>query len=282
MLIQATLKPGLASIPSSERPSVDGSFKEVTKAEFALWTGLLALLLLAIFGPAVFQPGNYHHFADQGRWLGIAHANDVLSNLPFACAGLYGFWTLNRAENLPHDSHPKDRAKVLCATVFFLGLLATSVGSSWYHFAPDNTGLAVDRLTMAFAFAGLLGLATTERISAGSGVAITALIILAGPLSLWYWTVSENLLPWAVVQFGGLGLLIALSFMKPEGRTLSLAWVVAIYALAKLFEHFDHQVFELTAQVISGHTLKHLFASLVIFPVISALAPSAQSAQSRT
>jgi hypothetical protein len=46
---------------------------------------------------------------------------------------------------------------------------------------------------------------------------------------------------------------------------------VLAYALAKLFEIGDHAIWHLTDQTLSGHTLKHLVASLAAVPVIVAL-----------
>jgi hypothetical protein len=105
-------------------------------------TGLLVALLLAIatacFGPSVSQFEHYHAFADQRHLLGLPCALDVLSNLPFA--------------------------------LFFAGLVLTALCSAWYHLRPDDAGLAIDRLGMVSAFAGLLGLAAADRISARAGL----------------------------------------------------------------------------------------------------------------
>jgi hypothetical protein len=43
--------------------------------------------------------------------------------------------------------------------------------------------------------------------------------------------------------------------------------VFAGYALAKDFEHFDREIFELTG-VVSGHTLKHVAAGVAGLPVV--------------
>jgi hypothetical protein len=37
--------------------------------------------------------------------------------------------------------------------------------------------------------------------------------------------------------------------------------LVLFYGLAKLFELFDHQVYQALGGVVSGHALKHLFAA---------------------
>ena len=50
-----------------------------------------------------------------------------------------------------------------------------------------------------------------------------------------------------------------------------LAWVVAWYALSKVLEHFDREVFELLGHTVSGHTLKHLAAALATLVVLRML-----------
>jgi hypothetical protein len=52
---------------------------------------------------------------------------------------------------------------------------------------------------------------------------------------------------------------------------VSLYAVVAWYALAKVFESNDHAIFEATGHWVSGHTLKHLTASLAALPIIFAI-----------
>ena len=64
--------------------------------ERALLVGVAALALLAWLLPAAGLPADYHHFADQRSWLGVPHAADVLSNLPFALMGVWGWWQWRR------------------------------------------------------------------------------------------------------------------------------------------------------------------------------------------
>ena len=59
----------------------------------AVW--LMALIAavvaaIAVLFPPIPQPYWYHMFADQRRFLGIPHFNNVISNVPFAAVGLWG------------------------------------------------------------------------------------------------------------------------------------------------------------------------------------------------
>jgi len=188
--------------------------------------------------------------------------------LPFAVAGLWGLvrvWQASLQRGL--DAHGQ------LAAVFFGGLLVTAAGSGYYHWQPDNDGLAWDRLGMVVAFAGLLGMAVADRISLRAGVVTVAATLLAGPVAVLVWYQSGNLLPWVVLQGGGMLLVLALALRKPVagGWGLPLLAVVALYTLAKLLELGDHAVFAWTSGVVSGHSLKHVAAALAAWPVIAVM-----------
>jgi len=133
----------------------------LTTREASLAAAVAALGLLALFGPALEQPTHYQAFADPRTFAGIPRALDVLSNLAFALWGLIGLWQLGR---LPENTIPA--AQSLGARMFFRGLIATAIGSAWYHWQPGDAGLVVDRLCMVWAFAGL-ALATVVALAAG-------------------------------------------------------------------------------------------------------------------
>lgn len=237
--------------------------------------GLLLLMLVgALVGPALAQPSHYHEFADQRSWGMLPHAMDVLSNLPFALWGVAGLWALLRAMRVQAVSG----AAAGLAALFFGGLMVTAMVSSAYHFQPGDAGLAWDRGGMVFAFAGLLGLAALRAVSARAGVALALAVLALGPLSVYSWSLSGNVLPWAVLQLGGMLLVVWFAWLPPvrSGRAwpvLPVRWmvVIAIYALAKLLELGDHAVYEWTGHLVSGHSLKHVVASFAAWPVVSAL-----------
>jgi hypothetical protein len=209
-----------------------------------------------------------HQFADLRHWMGIPNAMDVLSNLGFALMGLCGGWALMRPGAAPLAAGHR----CACALVFF-GLVLTSLGSSWYHLWPDDARLFWDRLGMLVVFAGMLGLIAAEKIKPQSGLLVSVLSLAAGVLALFVWQSTSDVLPWAVFQFGGLGLLVLLATRQAHEQALRVKFlgVVLAYALAKLFEIGDHAIWHLTDQTLSGHTLKHLVASLAAVPVIVAL-----------
>ena len=256
----------------------------MSRRESWLLLALAVALLVACFGPAVAQHPYYHAFADQRAGWGVPFAMDVLSNLPFAVAGVWGLVVLQR---MPARAMPSTRPGMTpgntqdlqrpLAALFFMGLLVTAVCSSFYHWQPDNAGLAIDRLGMVVAFAGLLGLAAADRVSGRAGLAMAATVLALGPLAVRVWATSGNLLPWAVLQGGGMLLIVLLAFCGPTRKPIAGAWgiplaaVIALYALAKGLELADHQVFEITCGLVSGHSLKHAVAALAALPVIAVM-----------
>lgn len=254
---------------------------------FGRWaTALLLLWLLALTaGPALFEAlglalnahghahlhAHGHPFVDARTLLGLPNAMDVLTNAPLALAGLWGLLAL-RGRTLPGATQQ-------AAQVFFAGLVATGFGSAGYHWAPDATGLVWDRLGMAVTFAGALALAVAERVGqAPSRQALRVLLPLA-VLSAILPASNGNVLPWAVVQFGGMALIVWLALRKPVAAAIGirLGALIGLYALAKALELGDTAVFHATAGSISGHSLKHLVAALAAWPVIAALKPRRQA-----
>jgi len=269
--------PPLSRLPQQVRPVRPEALRERV-----LLLVVLLLALLALTGPVVLQSANYHDFADQYAWGAMPHAMDVLSNLPFSLWGLAGAGALVHALHL----RKLDKTAAGLGALFFFGLLVTTVVSAMYHWQPDNAGLVWDRTGMVLAFAGLLGLAVWQRIGDRAAWALAAIVLVLGPVSVQVWAVSGNLLPWAVLQFGGMALIAGLACLPSlpleTGRIhrgLSIRWplVIALYALAKMLELGDHLVFEWTGHLVSGHSLKHIVASCAAWPVVAALKEAAKS-----
>ena len=244
----------------------------LNRLETRLLLALAIALLATWLGPFVAQHAHYHAFADQRAAWGLPHAMDVLSNLPFAIAGVWGLLTLQRSAGVP-DAQPQLAMHRPLSALFFVGLIITSMCSSFYHWQPDAAGLAIDRMGMVVAFAGLLGLAGADRVSTRAGTWIAFAVMALGPLAVVSWMNTGNLLAWAILQGGGMVLILLLAFCKPVAGAwgIPLGAVIAAYALAKGFELGDHAVFEWTQGLVSGHSLKHMVAALAAWPVIATM-----------
>ena len=149
---------------------------------FTLLTVAAAFLL-----PAMPQPPDYHDFADQRGALGIDNFLDVVSNVAFLIAGIAGLFVVlsGRARfEFPSERWPY--------AVFFLGILLTSAGSSYYHLDPNNETLFWDRLPMTIAFMSLISAQIGDRIGIRAGPALLLPLLLVGMGSVVYWILTER------------------------------------------------------------------------------------------
>lgn len=234
----------------------------------------VVVILAAALAPRVAQPQSYHQFADLRAWLGIPNFLDVASNLPFAAIGIWGLgfvWSergrrqfLDQRERWPY-------------AVGFFGLFLTAFGSSYYHLAPDNWRLVWDRLPMTLVFMSLVAAMIAERIRVMTGLWQLPVLTAIGAASVWQWYASElrgegDLRMYAALQVYALVILLVALLLPPRyTRSLDLIWVVGFYALAKILETWDRQVFALTGRTVSGHTLKHLAAAMAGYWVLRML-----------
>jgi hypothetical protein len=211
---------------------------------------LAGLLLL----PPIPQDQTYHQFADERVFFAIPNFWNVVSNLPFLAIGLAG---LRRFRD--------DWATV----VFFLGVFLTGIGSSYYHWDPNDGTLFWDRLPMTLSFAAILSLVVSERVGARGGAILLwpALAIGVFSLLLWRWTDDLRLYFW-VQFFPGVAVLV-LFWLYPPKYTGTHYWIAAgaLYALAKIFEFTDQPIYSV-GNVLSGHTLKHLAAAAACFAIL--------------
>jgi hypothetical protein len=213
-------------------------------------TSLAGLLLL----PPIPQDQGYHNFADQHTLLGVPNFWNVVSNIPFIAIGAVG---LQQSRRTP------------TSILVFVGILLTGFGSSYYHLDPSDRTLFWDRLPMAISFMAILATAIEERVDARAGAILLWPLIAIGVFSLllWRWTGDLRLYVW--VQFFPCLALPLIFLLFPPKYTGTFYWLIAaaLYALAKLFEFCDSEIYS-TGSILSGHTLKHLAAAAACFAVL--------------
>ncbi len=213
----------------------------------------------SLFVPRIPQDPTYHQFADNRTLLGILNFWNVVTNIPFVLVGIFGLARLSRVVAL------RSGYLIVC-----VGIVLVAVGSSYYHYAPSTKSLVWDRLPMTIVFMVLFSAIIEDRVSSRAGKIFLWPLIVVGASSVGYWHLSElqgngDLRPYGLVQFLPLVLipLILVLFPSRGLRTSFLWWTLVIYALSKIAEHFDLGIFETTG-MISGHSIKHLLASLAI------------------
>jgi Ceramidase len=220
----------------------------------SLLLGVLFLPLIALVTAAqpIAQDPAYHGFADQRTVFGVPNGLNVLSNLPFLLVGLASLRTALRTVG----------ARNSWAT-HFAGTAAVCLGSAYFHWEPNNATLVWDRIPMTVAFMGLFIALLSEHIERNIEAVLLAPALVIGVGSVLWWAYSGDLRLYVWVQFGPLlAIPVLIVFFKgPYSHRYCLLYGLGFYVAAKLAEMWDRQIFEMTGQWLSGHSLKHVLAA---------------------
>ena len=247
-------------------------------------TTLLSLVTLVIviaiaLLDAIPQDPNYHVFADQRGFGGFPNVLNVMSNLPFLVFGFLGWRAVQRNNSMvTAETRP-------AWLIFFFGIALTAFGSSYFHWQPNNESLVWDRLPMTIGFMSLVSIIISEYFSPllGKKLLIPLLVVGIGSVAFWAYTESigvGDLRPYAIVQFLPI-LLIPMIIFLYQGRSdlgRYVWWMIAFYVLAKVLEYYDSELYS-AGHILSGHSLKHLAASLAPASVVYGLMQDRNSAE---
>ena len=216
--------------------------------------GTAALSLAGLFFlPPIGQDQSYHQFADQRLLFATPNFWNVVSNIPFVLIGAAGL-RLRASTSI---------------RVIFLGIFLTGLGSAYYHWNPSDTTLFWDRLPITLAFMSILANAVEERVDAKVGAILLWPLLAFGVASLLIWRATGDLRLYGWVQFFPILVLPLMFWLFPPKYTGTANWLIAatLYGVAKVFEFLDGQIMS-AGHVLSGHTLKHLFAAAACFVIL--------------
>lgn len=251
--------------------------------KYLILSALLAIgAIVTASVPPIPQDPTFHLFADTRGCFGIPNFGDVVTNLGFAAVGILGLWGVTGEKGRRTFDKPSDAWPYIA---FFIGVTLVSIGSAYYHAEPTNERLFWDRLPMTIGFMTFCFAIMADRIP---GVAPTykwllpAMINLGG-VSLIYWVWSEghgtgDLRLYGFVQYFPMIALPIVLWMFPKGRyttNMGVVWVIGWYALSKILEFYDHEIFALLGQTMSGHSIKHLISAVAPLVVWKMLRSSA-------
>ena len=217
--------------------------------------------------PPIAQDPAYHQFADSRKILGIANFYNVISNFPFFILGLLGLYVI-----LKKDKFISSDSAMLTLVI---GVIGIGIGSAYYHLNPTNATLVWDRIPMTITFMSFLSIVMGRYVNERWGALILMPLLLIGVASVISWYRSElagagDLRLYALVQFYPMIAvpLIIFMFSTPKSIRIKLMGVILFYAIAKIFEHEDVALFN-SGEFVSGHTIKHLVASVSVFLILS-------------
>jgi hypothetical protein len=227
----------------------------------------LFLMMLSVCGQifGLFHlSSTYHLFADTRKLCGINYCYDTLSNLPFLMVGFQ--LLLNKERNTDINMRLISIGSIL---VFF--------GSSYYHLMPNDARLLWDRLPISLVFSGVLmySIHKNDLIKLEFIKSSNICYVIFSILSVLVWYVGSLygksiLSPYVFIQFGGILLLAYIyKFGKNKEFNRRILQILIWYILAKIFEHYDEQVYILSNYILSGHTIKHVLAAIALWCFVS-------------
>ena len=232
----------------------------------------LGMIAAAVSHGVIPQLANYHDFADRQTLLGIPHFGDVVSNIGFALVAIIGWINLAPARN-----EAALRASWPGYRLFLIGLFLTAIGSTYYHLAPDNSRLVWDRLPIALACGGLLA-GVWSDVRQKQCNFLSALLGILAIFSVAWWHFTEqtsvgDLRPYLLLQALPLILIPLWQWLydKPKAERITFACALVLYVVAKVAEINDHEIAALLGGGLTGHTLKHLLATLAAAVIVSGL-----------
>jgi hypothetical protein len=237
--------------------------------------GIITLLslvsIIALFSlPPLPLAAGYHSFADDRAFLGIPNCFNVLSNIPFVVAGVWGLVWLLHPSSKSSFAFQSERLPYF---IFFSGVTLTGFGSLWYHLRPGDDRLPWDLLPMTCCFTVMISALFMERVSVNAGRALLLPLLVLGMASVAYWYATEarghgDYRFYLFVQFYSPVLLAAIIALFPPRYTHTnyLVGAFFLFVLAKLFELFDSQIYSST--LISGHALKHITAAVACYVIL--------------
>ena len=218
---------------------------------------------------AIPQDQSYHDFADKRIIFSIPNFWDVVSNVPMIFIGVYALkFSFNNFSLRP------DLVTKLIPVILSFGIFMACFGSAYYHWSPDNISLFWDRVPMTLMFMPLFALLIYDYLGVQLGRIAFWILIPLGLFSILYWVYTESigqgdLRVYVFVQFFPMLIIpfILLLFPKKTNYFKYIIYILAWYILAKIFEYYDKEVFELTG-FWSGHTIKHLLGAISLYYVL--------------
>lgn len=242
------------------------SLNKEERVFWAIWLSLIIVCMVLEMLGYLKLSDNYHLFADSRSIYGIKNALNVISNVSFLIVG-----------GIICYQYHKNNTQEISLLITLLGSMLVFLGSGYYHENPNDYRLLFDRLPMALVFAGIISysIIKLELITFIKKKFLFSLYyVLFSIVCVLVWFIgslygNSILGPYVFLQFGGMLLLIVMAFLAKKKNELNLMnkiiSIIFVYVIAKLFENYDSEIYSVTNNLISGHTLKHIASSYALY-----------------
>lgn len=195
-------------------------------------------------------PQGYHDFVDKRSLLGIPNFLDVISNLAILLPALY---LLQTRKN-----------KSLLSNLLILHISLLAITSGYYHLNPSDKTVFWDIMSIA------TGSMIVLLIIINTTTEYNLLLYIFSVFSIIYWKKTGDLRLYLLIYIG-VPLYIIAKYYKNNNLQIYLFIMIFCNILVWLTEFNDHYIYKITNNLVSGHTLKHIFAGIGIFYVIKIL-----------
>lgn len=233
----------------------------------AILSGLALCAIVGVFLlPPMGQDPLFHKFADTRTVFTIPNFYNVMSNLPFLVLGIVGLYAFFKNNELSTTS--------FAILTLFIGVAGIGVGSAYYHLNPTNATLVWDRIPMTVTFMSFFAIIIGNYIHSRWRFILLLSMLIVGVLSVTTWYYGElngqgDLRLYFLVQFLPMVAIPLMIFIYPTPRIMRIEIIATIilYTIAKFFENKDAVIFN-SGRILSGHTIKHLFAAAAVFYIL--------------
>ena len=195
-------------------------------------------------------PQGYHDFVDKRSFLRIPNFLDVISNLAILLPALY---LLQTRKN-----------KSLLSNLLILHISLLAITSGYYHLNPSDKTVFWDIMSIA------TGSMIVLLIIMNTTTEYNLLLYIFAVFSIIYWKYTGDLRLYLLIYIGVPFYIIA-KYYKNNNLRVYLFIMIFCNILVWLTEFNDHYIYKITNNLVSGHTLKHIFAGIGIFYVIKIL-----------
>jgi hypothetical protein len=196
-------------------------------------------------------PKGYHNFADKRTMNGLPNAMNVLSNLFIIIPVIY---------LLKHKTENNTNNNLLIIHITLL-----SLASAYYHYNPSVKSIFWDILMISTLSIIVLNIINEYKCG--------ILFYILGILSVVYWKQTGDIRLYLLILIG-VPIIFFLKYYDNEedDETKKNLYIILFFTvLYRFVEYYDHQIYKLTNNMVSGHTLKHIFAGLSILYIVKLL-----------
>lgn len=226
---------------------------------------LLCVIALLING-SISQDQSYHDFADQREAFGIPNFLNVITNLPFAIVGLMGFKIGRRI---------KEKSLKNIGNTIFTGFVLVALGSGYYHLWPSNDTLIYDRIPIVIIVMSFFAFIIYDCISPRKGYNALVILNISGIMSVVYWALTEHnghgdLRWYGLAQFFPIIAipLMLILYKSSFNYYKQIIFIFLFFALARVAEKFDKEIYFIIDKTVSGHSLKHLLMAVSCYRIV--------------